>query len=307
MASEETRWTEVPRCVQDCLMSLLRVAVPNKGSLSESALGLLADAGYALPRARDRELNCLDHDNGIEFFFQRPRDIAVYVGSGTLDLGITGRDLLEDADVAADTVLNLGFARSRFFFAARPDGPTAVGDLEGLSIATSYPTLVAKWLARVGVSATVVELQGAVENAVALGLADAIADVVETGTSLGNAGLTSFGEPLLHSEAVLIKSSTKSFSDDAAEAIRVMVERFRGVLTARRYVMLDYDCPRTALAQACALTPGIESPTVSPLADDGWVAVRALVARTGLNRTMDKLKALGAVAILATELAACRI
>lgn len=170
-------------------MSLLRVAVPNKGSLSESALGLLADAGYALPRARDREFNCLDPDNGIEFFFQRPRDIAVYVASGVLDLGITGRDLLEDADVTADAILELGFARSRFFFAARPDGPTAVTDLEGLSIATSYPTLVAKQLARAGVSAMVVELQGAVENAVALGLADAIADVVETGTSLDNAGL----------------------------------------------------------------------------------------------------------------------
>ncbi|SEA03651.1 MULTISPECIES: ATP phosphoribosyltransferase [unclassified Mycobacterium] len=288
-------------------MSLLRVAVPNKGSLSESALGLLADAGYALPRAGDRELNCFDPDNGIEFFFQRPRDIAVYVSSGTLDLGITGRDLLEDADVAADTVMDLGFARSRFFFAARPGGPTTPAELHGLSVATSYPKLVAKHLAQVGVSATIVELQGAVENAVALGLADAIADVVETGTSLDNAGLIAFGQPLLLSEAVLIKSSTKSFNDDATEAIRVMVERLQGVLTARRYVMVDYDCPRTALVQACALTPGIESPTVSPLADDGWVAVRALVARTGLNLTMDKLKALGAVAILATELAACRL
>jgi ATP phosphoribosyltransferase len=288
-------------------MRLLRVAVPNKGSLSESALGLLADAGYALPRARDRELNCFDPDSGIEFFFQRPRDIAVYVGSGTLDLGITGRDLLEDADVPADTVLDLGFARSRFVFAARPDGPASIQELHGLSIATSYPTLVGRYLARAGVSATVVELQGAVENAVALGLADAIADVVETGTSLDNAGLIAFGEPLLHSEAVLIKSSTKSFGDDATDAIRVMVERFQGVLTARRYVVIDYDCPQSKLVQACALTPGIESPTVSSLATDGWVAVRALVPRAGLNLTMDQLKSLGAVAILATELAACRL
>jgi ATP phosphoribosyltransferase len=288
-------------------MRLLRVAVPNKGSLSESALGLLADAGYDLPRARDRELNCVDPDNGIEFFFQRPRDIAVYVASGTLDLGITGRDLLEDADVSAEPLLDLGFARSRFRFAALPCGPTTVDGLQGLSIATSYPTLVRKHLTRAGVSASVVELQGAVENAVALGLADAIADVVETGTSLGNAGLVAFGEPLLHSEAVLIKSTTRPFSDDEDEAVQVMVERFQGVLTARRYVMLDYDCPHSVLAEACALTPGIESPTVSPLANAEWVAVRALVPRKGLNRTMDQLKSRGAVAILATELAACRL
>ncbi len=288
-------------------MPLLRVAVPNKGSLSESALTLLTDAGYRLPRVRNRELNCVDPENEIEFFFQRPRDIAVYVGAGTLDLGITGKDLLEDAAAPAESILDLGFARSTFYFAARPDGPRSVAELAGRSVATSYPELLRKSLAQAGVSARVVVLQGAVENAVALGLADAIADVVETGTSLENAGLVTFGEPLMRSEAVLIRSSGTRWTSECAEAVRVMLDRLNGVLTARRYVMVDYDCPRAVLQEACALTPGIESPTVSPLADPDWVAVRSLVLRKGINRTMDDLKRLGASAILATELAACRM
>lgn len=288
-------------------MPLLRVAVPNKGSLSESALTLLTDAGYRLPRVRNKELNCFDPENGIEFFFQRPRDIAVYVGAGTLDLGITGKDLLEDAAAPAESVLDLGFARSTFYFAARPDGPKSVADLAGKSVATSYPELVRKHLAQAGVSANVVVLQGAVENAVALGLADAIADVVETGTSLENAGLVTFGEPLMRSEAVLIRSTTAEWTVERAEAVAVMLDRLTGVLTARRYVMVDYDCPKAVLEAACALTPGIESPTVSPLADPSWVAVRSLVERKSINRTMDELKKLGASAILATELAACRL
>ncbi|WP_228839403.1 ATP phosphoribosyltransferase [Nocardia farcinica] len=288
-------------------MPLLRVAVPNKGSLSESALKLLTEAGYRLPRVRNKELNCFDPENEIEFFFQRPRDIAVYVGAGTLDLGITGKDLLDDAAAPAESVLDLGFARSTFYFAARPDGPKSVADLAGRSVATSYPELVRKHLAQAGVSANVVVLQGAVENAVALGLADAIADVVETGTSLENAGLVTFGEPLMRSEAVLIRSTTAEWTDERAEAVTVMLDRLNGVLTARRYVMVDYDCPRAVLDAACALTPGIESPTVSPLADPNWVAVRSLVERKSINRTMDDLKKLGASAILATELAACRL
>jgi ATP phosphoribosyltransferase len=288
-------------------MAFLRVAVPNKGSLSESALTLLTDAGYKLPRVRNKELNCFDPENGIEFFFQRPRDIAVYVGAGTLDLGITGRDLLEDASAPAEAILDLGFARSTFHFAARPDGPRSVDELTGKSVATSYPELVRKRLAEAGVTARVVVLQGAVENAVALGLADAIADVVETGTSLENAGLATFGEPLMRSQAVLICSTNKQLTGERADTVAVMLDRLNGVLTARRYVMVDYDCPRGVLQQACELTPGIESPTVSPLADPDWAAVRSLVLREGINRTMDQLKALGASAILATELAACRM
>lgn len=288
------------------MSSPLRVAVPNKGSLSEAALTLLTDAGYRLPHPRNRELQCFDPENGIQFFFQRPRDIAVYVGSGTLDLGITGSDLLADAAAPAESILDLGFARATFRLAARADGPRSLQELEGKTIATSYPELVRKYLAQTGVSAEVVVLQGAVENAVALGLAVAIADVVETGTSLANAGLVPFGDPLMHSQAVLVRSTSR-FDDRAAEAVEVMLSRINGVLTARRYVMVDYDCPRSVLDQAVVLTPGIESPTVSPLTDPEWVAVRSMVKRKTLHPTMDALKKIGATAILATELAACRM
>ncbi|MET7949001.1 ATP phosphoribosyltransferase [Micromonospora sp. NPDC005324] len=287
--------------------SPLRVAVPNKGSLSESAFRLLTDAGYLVYRGSGRELQCNDPENNMTFFFQRPRDIAVYVGSGALDVGITGLDLLVDSAAPAREALRLGFARSRFHFAARPDGPQQLADLAGLSVATSYPTLVGKYLADVGVSVSLVKLDGAVENAISLGLADAIADVVETGTSLQNCGLVTFGDSLMESEAVLIRSETSRQSSRAAEAIDALVERLEGVLTARRYVMVEYDCPSEALDAACALTPGIEGPTVSPLARAGWVAVRAMVKRAGVQRTMDDLKRVGARASLVIPLEACRM
>ena len=285
----------------------LRVAVPNKGSLSEAAFKLLTDAGYLVHRGNGRELQCNDPENNMKFFFQRPRDIAVYVGSGALDVGVTGLDLLWDSGAPASEVLRLGFSRSRFHFAARPDGPQRLADLSGLSVATSYPTLVGKYLAEAGVSVSLVKLDGAVENAISLGLADAIADVVETGTSLQNCGLVTFGEPLMESEAVLIRSEASRRSERAAGAIDALVQRLEGVLTARRYVMVEYDCPAEALGAACALTPGIEGPTVSPLAREGWMAVRAMVPRAGVQRTMDGLKRAGARAILVTPLEACRM
>lgn len=290
-----------------CCMTALRVAVPNKGSLSEAALRLLTDAGYLVHRSSGKELRCNDPENGIDFFFQRPRDIAIYVGSGALDVGVTGLDLLTDSGAPAEVVLPLGFARSRFVFAARPDGPSDVTQLAGLRVATSYPTLVEKYLADAGVTASLVRLDGAVENAIILGLADAIADVVETGVSLQNAGLVTFGEPLMESEAVLVRSASCDLSTEAAASVDALVDRLRGVLTARRYVLVDYDCPVAALEAACALTPGIESPTVSPLAQPGWVAVRSLVERRRVQRTMDELKKIGVRAILVTPLEACRM
>jgi ATP phosphoribosyltransferase len=290
-----------------CAMTALRVAVPNKGSLSEAAVRLLVEAGYLVHRSSGKELRCSDPENDMEFFFQRPRDIATYVGLGALDVGVTGLDLLADSGAPAEVVLPLGFGRSRFFFAARPDGPSDVRQLAGLRVATSYPTLVEKYLADAGVSVSLVRLDGAVENAISLGLADAIADVVETGSSLRNAGLVTFGEPLMESEAVLVRSGSVRLSGEAAARVAVLVERLRGVLTARRYVLMDYDCPEAVLEQACAVTPGIESPTVSPLAQPGWVAVRSLVERRRVQRAMDELKTIGARAILVTPLEACRM
>ncbi len=281
---------------------MLRIAVPNKGSLSDATVEMLREAGYRTRRDA-KELVVADPDADVEFFYLRPRDIAVYVGSGTVDAGVTGRDLLLDSGAAALEVMTLGFAASTFRYAARPGKVTTVEQIAGNRVATSYPGLVRADLAKRGIDAEVVRLDGAVETAITLGVADVIADVVETGTTLRQQGLEVFGEPILRSEAVLIRGDRPG----EQQATSVLQRRLAGVITARTYVMLDYDCPKNLVDKATQLTPGLESPTVSPLQDEAWVAVRAMVPRLGRNRLMDELYDLGARAILVTDIAACRL
>lgn len=282
---------------------MLRIAVPNKGSLSEPAAAMLTEAGYR-QRRDSRELVLPDPDNGVEFFFLRPRDIAVYVGTGTVDVGITGRDLLLDSASPATEHLQLGFARSTFRFATQAGTMTDVQQVAGRRVATSYPVLVADYLRGQGVEpAEVVRLDGAVETAIRLGVADVIADVVETGTTLRAAGLEVFGEPILKSEAVLIRRTEGT----EPAGLDVLTRRLQGVLTAREYVLMDYDVPVSLVDQAVAVTPGLESPTVSPLHNGEWAAVRAMVRRSETNRVMDTLYDLGARAILVTSIHACRL
>ncbi len=281
---------------------MLRVAVPNKGSLSESAVEMLREAGYQV-RRDSKELVLTDVDNDVEFFYLRPRDIAIYVGSGTVDAGVTGRDLLLDSGSSAAEVMPLGFGVSTFRYAARPGEVASIEAVEGKRVATSYPGLVEKNLADLGVSASVVRLDGAVETAITLGVADVIADVVETGATLRSQGLAIFGEPILRSEAVLIRRGEHE-NDAAFEVLR---RRLLGVVTARSYVMMDYDVPADLVERACRITPGLESPTVSPLQDPTWCAVRSMVPRRTTNRVMDELYDLGARAILVTDIAACRL
>ncbi len=287
---------------------MLRVAVPNKGSLSLAAADMLKEAGYR--QRRDlRELVLTDAELGVEFFYLRPRDIAVYVGAGRLDLGITGRDLLLDSRVPAQEVMPLGFGDSTFRFAAHPGDYAGAADLVGRRVATSYAGLVEGYLRERGVQADVVRLDGAVETAVRLGVADVIADVVETGGTLRAAGLVTFGEPILQSEAVLIRPPESANGDRsvAAAEAQVLIRRLSGVLVARQYVLMDYDVPVELIEKACEITPGLESPTVSPLHDQGWAAVRAMVPRSRTNHVMDDLYALGARAILVTSIHACRL
>jgi ATP phosphoribosyltransferase len=281
---------------------VLRIAVPNKGSLSEPASVMLAEAGYR-QRADHRELVLIDADNDVEFFFLRPRDIAVYVGSGDLDLGITGRDLLLDSGASAEDLLQLGFAGSTFRFAARPGLISKPADLKGKRIATSYAGLVERHLTELGVDAEVIRLDGAVETSIRLGLAEVIADVVETGSTLRQQGLEVVGDPILRSEAVLIRRTSVG---DTAQ-VKQLVRRLQGVLVARRYVMLAYDVRAEFVEQAVELTPGIESPTISPLHREGWVAVQAMVPRKDTNRIMDELYDIGARGILVTDIHACRL
>ncbi|HSU36951.1 MAG TPA: ATP phosphoribosyltransferase [Propionibacteriaceae bacterium] len=281
---------------------MLKVAVPNKGALSDAAAEMLHEAGYA-QRSDPKELVLFDEANGVEFFYLRPRDIAVYVGEGTLDVGITGRDMLLDSGASATEVIPLGFGRSRFRFAAPVGSAMTVEALQDLRLATSYPGLVGAYLKDRGVVTRLIPLDGAVETAIRLGVADAIADVVETGTTLRQAGLELFGDPILESEAILIRRTRAESPPGLAQLER----RLNGVLVARNYVMMDYDVADVVVDEACAITPGLESPTVSPLARPGWHAVRALVPRSEAQQIMDDLWTIGARAILVTDIAACRL
>ncbi|MGK9146985.1 ATP phosphoribosyltransferase [Plantibacter flavus] len=279
---------------------MLRVAVPNKGSLSETAVEMLQEAGYAT-RRDTKELHVVDARNGVEFFYLRPRDIATYVGSGALDIGVTGRDLMLDSHSAATELAELGFGGSTFRFAGPAGQFSELSDLAGKTVATSYPGLVGNFLEAAGVEATLVQLDGAVESAVQLGVADAVADVVSTGTTLRKAGLEIFGPVILESTAVLITSpETKPGTD-------TLIRRLQGVLVARQYVLVDYDLPVALLEQATAVAGGIESPTISPLRDPEWVAVRVMIARGDANDVMDRLYELGARAILVTAIHAARL
>ncbi|MFF1480285.1 ATP phosphoribosyltransferase [Streptomyces sp. NPDC058301] len=282
---------------------MLRIAVPNKGSLSGPASAMLHEAGYQM-RKESKELVLVDPDNEVEFFYLRPRDIAIYVSSGRLDIGITGRDLLVDSGADAEEILPLGFARSTFRYATKPGTAKGVGDFDGMTIATSYEGIVAQHLKDSGVDASVVHLDGAVETAIELGVAHVIADVVETGTSLRNAGLEVIGEPIMKSEAVVIR---RTGDDGDDPKVAQFLRRLQGVLVARTYVMMDYDCRAEHLEKAVALTPGLESPTISPLHNEGWVAVRAMVPAKEAQRIMDDLYELGARAILTTAIHACRL
>jgi ATP phosphoribosyltransferase len=279
---------------------VLKVAIPNKGSLSETAAEMLSEAGYS-GRRDPRSLHVIDERNGVEFYYLRPRDIATYVGSGALDVGITGRDLLRDSTSDAVELDELGFGGSTFRFASLPGRFSSVSDLNGIRIATSYSTLVSRYLETHNVSATLVHLDGAVESAIRLGVADAIADVVSTGSTLKSQGLEIFGPVILESVAVLVSANPH------AEGIDVLRRRLAGVNVARQFVLMDYDLPVALVDAASAVTPGLESPTISPLRDPDWVAVRVMVPHSHMNQVMDDLYELGARAILVSAIHAARI
>lgn len=281
---------------------MLKIAVPNKGSLADASAEILKEAGYR-QRVDSRDLVLTDANNGVEFYYLRPRDIALYVGTGELEAGITGRDLLIDSGAEAKEILALDFGGSTFRFAAPLDKSWKIEDLSGKRIATAYPGLVEDFLNKRSLSAQVVRLDGAVESSVRLGVADVIADVVSTGNTLRQAGLAIFGDPILQSEAILISRKSAELPGE----LEILLRRLQGVVTARQYVLLDYDIPKVSVNQACAITPGLESPTISPLQKEDWVAVRAMVLRKDTNRLMDELWALGARGILVTDIHACRL
>lgn len=288
---------------------MLRVALPNKGTLAEPASTMMREAGYR-QRTDSRDLSVFDEDNQVEFFYLRPKDIATYVGNGDLNLGVTGHDLMDESGSPVRQLLKLGFGRSKFRFAISENRDWKLEDLAGRKIATSYPRLVRAHLAgkRIQVD-EIVKLDGAVEISIQLGLADAIADVVSSGRTLRQHHLKVIGDPIAESEATLIEREPRHDRRDSPETKHeksVFLERLRGVVYARQYLMLDYDCPKSQLPAAEQVTPGLQSPTVAPLARDGWVAVRAMVRVNEANLAMDRLAELGCTAILTSLIRSCR-
>lgn len=282
---------------------MFQIALPNKGALADEAVELVRAAGYRC-RRESRELMVRDTENGVDFLFLRPRDIATYVGNGVLDVGITGRDLVTDSGAAVVELMPLRFGKASFHYAVPKASPLTPDDFAGLRIATSYPRLVEQDLDRRGIAAQIVRLDGAVELSIRLGVAEAVADVVQTGRTLDEAGLKITGPPILETEAILVARSA-----DVVErnGIRLFLDRVRGILVAREYVMVEYDVPEAQLDRAVEITPGIESPTIAPLSKPGWMAVKAMTKRRHTNRILDELWALGAKGIIITDIRTCRL
>lgn len=282
---------------------MLQIALPNKGALADEALALVRAAGYNC-RRDEKDLTTRDAENGVDFFFLRPRDIAVYVHSGVLEVGITGRDLAVDSDTHVAELLPLGFGKSTFRYAVPKSSSLTPDKFAGLRLASSYPVLVRQDLKKRGIKAEIVRLDGAVEISVRLGVADAIADVVQSGRTLEQAGLKIVGDPILQSEALVIARDTAAARKPA---VKTFLDRLQGIVVARDYVMVEYDAPRAVLPEACKVTPGIESPTIAPLSDPAWVAVKAMARRRDVNRIMDRLEALGTKGIIITDIRTCRL
>ena len=283
---------------------MLKIAIPNKGSLSDESKTLISEAGYSCKRY-SRELKVVDAQNKVEFIFLRPRDIAVYVQNGIIDLGITGRDLALDSEAEVSELLPLGFGRSSFCYAVPEESLLTPEGFQGKRIATSYPALVAQDLKKRGIDARVVKLDGAIEISINLGIADAIADVVQTGRTMAEAGLRISGGPVMASEAILV--TRKGREKELTSFEEIFIQRLRGIVVAREYVMVEYDVDGEHLEAACALTPGIEAPTVAPLRRQGWYAVKAMAKKDDINTIMDRLYDEGARGVIVTDIRTCRL
>jgi ATP phosphoribosyltransferase len=285
---------------------MIKVALPNKGQLFEPTMDLLAACGYKVSKSL-RSLSTLDADNGVEFYFLRPGDIPMYVSKGILDAGITGEDFVAENAGKPVRLLQLGYGKSKLC-AAVPEASTikVLKRLQSLRIATSFPKIVRGWYKKNYPDMDpppLVVLEGAVEISIKLGIADAIVDIVETGTTLKQAGLRIVGTPLFTSQAALFGHPGR----ENKEAVQVLKNRLEGRLLAMEYRMVEYDVPKAVLKKACAITPGIESPTVTSLAEPGWFAVKAMVKRRESQKVMDDLYKLGCKGILLTSIDSARI
>jgi len=278
---------------------MIKVALPNKGQLFEPTMDILAACGYRVSKSL-RSLSTLDSENQVEFYFLRPGDIPLYVSNGILDAGVTGKDFVAEKGVAPNCLIDLNFGASKLCAAVPENHPAkSLADLKGMRIATSFPRIVSGQLP----GNPLIELEGAVEISIKLGIADAIVDIVETGTTLKQAGLRIIGEPLFHSRAALFAHPGR----EVQEEVTILRSRIEGKLLALEYMMVEYDAPDGLLKAACAITPGIESPTVMSLQETGWFAVKSMIRKKESQRIMDSLSKLGCKGIILTAIDSVRI
>ncbi len=280
---------------------MIKVALPNKGVLFQPTIDLLASCGYRVGKSGS-QLTSLDPENEVEFYFLRPGDIPVYVANGILDAGITGKDFAAERGHHPELLLDLNYGDSRLCAAVPASSPVrTLEEVASLKLATSFPNIVRSRFP--GRELKLIELEGAVEISVALGIAEAVVDVVDTGATLRQAGLRIVGDPLFVSNAALFAHPDRA--DHAP--VRVLRTRLEGRLVALDYMMVEYDCPGTILQRACEITPGLESPTITQLQREGWYSVKAMVRRKEAHRIMDELSSIGCRGILLTNIESARI
>lgn len=279
---------------------MIKVALPNKGQLFDPTMDLLASCGYKVSKSL-RSLSTLDAENEVEFYFLRPGDIPLYVANGILDVGITGKDFVAEKCVSPTCLIDLNYGQSKLC-AAVPDASPykALADLKSAKIATSFPNIIRKQFPD---AVQLVELEGAVEISIKLGIADAIVDIVETGSTLKAAGLRIIGAPLFESRAALFAHPGR----ENKEEVLILKSRIEGKLLAQEYMMVEYDAPESVLKAACAITPGLESPTVMSLEKAGWFSVKSMVKKKQSQKLLDSLSKLGCKGILLTAVDSVRI
>ncbi|MEM1226062.1 MAG: ATP phosphoribosyltransferase [Planctomycetota bacterium] len=280
----------------------LRLGIPSKGRLSESATELLTQAGLRF-RRQNRGLFARVAGMPIDLVFLRTDDIPTLCCEGAIDMGITGSDLVEEASVDVQQRLAFGMGKCRLAFCVPVDMPiTKSSELDGKRIATSFPSVTQEYLASQNAKAHLVALAGSVEAMIQLGVADAIVDLVETGSTLA-ANRLRILEEIGHYETVLIQNQACR----RAEVADLLVQRLEGVVIAKHYSMLEYNIQRQRLPEAEKITPGYNSPTVNSLEDDAWCSVQVMVRRGDVPIVMDQLKSIGASAIFEMALANCRL
>ncbi len=283
-------------------MTNLRIGIPSKGRLAELAEALLKEAGLHFRRT-DRSLFARCKELPVDITFLRADDVPVLCAEGAIDLGITGADLVAECEVKLATRLELGVGTCRLAVCVPESSKiTAPAQLDGVRVATSFPRVTTAYLGQHGAKAHLVNVTGSVEIMIALGVADAIVDLVETGSTLAANQLRILDE-IGKYETILVQNSHRRHPELADRVVR----RLEGVVIARSYSLLEYNIPRAKLPDAEKITPGFNSPTVSALEDPGWCAVRVMVRRDEIISIMERLEGLGASAILETQITNCRL